>query len=380
MLLGRLARALPRLRVAAVATASGATVLYASSPTQCLFGAGPKADWDKIKAEIIALCDDDGAANPSVDNAPGSLGGGGYVAPMLVRLAWHSCGSYGKKANDGGSDGGTIRFCPEINHGGNAGLKHAIGCLAPIKENNPGASWADLIVYAGVVAIENMGGPSAGFTPGRTDAPSPGTAPTKDKRFTPDDRLPDAAQGAQHLRDVFYRMGFNDQEIVALSGAHAIGRCHTDRSGFWGPWTYGEAAFSNDYYKFLLEKKWTVKKTHEARATGTRLPCARPSIAALTRASLLLNSRAGGAVEGAEAVRGRRWEADDAADRHGADRGPKLQEVGQDLRRVGGGLLCRLCQGVPQAHRARLQGVSAVSPPSGADSPTPHLNSNISIL
>lgn len=164
---------------------------------------------------------------------------------MLVRLAWHSAGSYGKAKNDGGPNGGTIRYAPEINHGGNAGLKHAIGVLAPIKENNPGVSWADLIIYAGVVAIENMGGPVCGFTPGRSDAPSPNTAPSKDKRFTPDDRLPDAAQGAAHLRAVFGRMGFDDREIVALSGAHAVGRCHTDRSGFWGPWTYSEAGFSN---------------------------------------------------------------------------------------------------------------------------------------
>ena len=68
------------------------------------------------------------------------MGGGGYVAPMLLRLAWHSAGSYGKTANDGGSNGGTIRMRPEINHGGNAGLKHAIGLLAPIKENNPAVS------------------------------------------------------------------------------------------------------------------------------------------------------------------------------------------------------------------------------------------------
>jgi len=270
---GVFSRLAPRLRTLAAGGAATAIVASSTNSTaDCLFGfGGPTADWGKIKNEIVALCDDEGAANPSGDNAPGSLGGGGYVGPMLVRLAWHSCGSYGKATNDGGSNGGTIRMCPESNHGGNAGLKHAIGCLSTIKENNPGASWADLIVYAGVVAIENMGGPDCGFTPGRSDAPKPDTPPSKDKRFTPDDRLPDAAQGAQHLRDVFYRMGFSDQEIVALSGAHAIGRCHTDRSGFWGPWTYAESAFSNDYYKFLLEKKWTVKKSHEGKTwTGPK--------------------------------------------------------------------------------------------------------------
>jgi catalase (peroxidase I) len=189
----RLARlATPRVG-AAVAGSTFATAvagLQAPPAAECLFGlGGDKPDWTKLKKEIIALCDDEGAPNPSVDGAAGSLGGGGYVGPMLVRLAWHSAGSYGKAKNDGGSNGGTIRFTPEINHGGNAGLKHAIGALAPIKENNPAVSWADLIIYAGVVAIENMGGPQIGFTPGRKDAPKPDVAPSKDKKFTPDDRL-----------------------------------------------------------------------------------------------------------------------------------------------------------------------------------------------
>jgi len=263
-MLGSILRRAPRFVAIA---GGGAAFAAASTPSDCLFGFGaPKADWAKIEQELVASCDDEHAGNPSVDAAPaGSLGGGGYVGPMLVRLAWHSSGTYGKAASDGGSQGATIRLCPEMNHGGNAGLKHAVSVLAPIKENNPGASWADLIVFAGVVAIKNMGGPDAGFTPGRTDAICPFVAPSKDKRYTPDDRLPDGALGVQHLRDVFYRMGFTDQDIVVLSGAHAIGRCHTDRSGFWGPWTYGESSFSNDYYKFLLEKKWTLKKTHEGK-------------------------------------------------------------------------------------------------------------------
>jgi len=58
----------------------------------------------------------------------------------------------------------------------------------------------------------------------------------------------------------FYRQGFNDQEIVALIGAHALGRCHTDRSGYSGPWTNSPTTFSNDFYIQLLERKWTKKK------------------------------------------------------------------------------------------------------------------------
>ncbi len=57
----------------------------------------------------------------------------------------------------------------------------------------------------------------------------------------------------------FNRMGFNDQEIVALCGAHALGRCHTDRSGYLGPWTYTPTRFSNQYFVLLVSEKWTKK-------------------------------------------------------------------------------------------------------------------------
>jgi catalase (peroxidase I) len=58
-------------------------------------------------------------------------------------------------------------------------------------------------------------------------------------------------QAQDHLRVIFNRMGFNDQEIVALSGAHALGRCHTDRSGFEGPWQFSPTTFSNEYFRLL---------------------------------------------------------------------------------------------------------------------------------
>lgn len=55
-------------------------------------------------------------------------------------------------------------------------------------------------------------------------------------------------------------MGFNDQEIVALSGAHALGRCHKDRSGFDGPWTFSPTSFTNAYYQLLFDEKWQLRK------------------------------------------------------------------------------------------------------------------------
>jgi catalase (peroxidase I) len=65
-------------------------------------------------------------------------------------------------------------------------------------------------------------------------------------------RLPDAAKGADHVREVLGRIGMNDREMVALSGAHTVGKCHLDRSGFDGPWTSDHLKFDNEYFKLLL--------------------------------------------------------------------------------------------------------------------------------
>ena len=97
------------------------------------------------------------------------------------------------------------------------------------------------------MAIEHAGGPKIPFRLGRKDCDR--------DACTPDGRLPDAHQKQQHLRDIFYRMGFNDQEIVALSGAHALGRAHPDRSDFDGPWTTEPLKFDNEYFQNLLEPK-----------------------------------------------------------------------------------------------------------------------------
>lgn len=83
--------------------------------------------------------------------------------------------------------------------------------------------------------------------------------PNGDK-CTPDGRLPDASKAGDHLRAIFHRMGFTDREIVALSGAHALGRCHRDRSGYEGPWTRAPTTFSNEYFRLLLSEKWVPRK------------------------------------------------------------------------------------------------------------------------
>lgn len=197
-------------------------------------------DYNKVREEIAAILDVE-------DYDDGSVG------PIFVRLAWHASGTYCAKDGSGGSNGATMRFSPEADHGANAGLGVARGILERIKRDNPGISYGDLWTLAGVVAIEEMGGPQCAWRPGRVDAADASAC-------TPDGRLPDAAQGASHLRDIFYRMGMNDQEIVALTGAHALGRCHPDRSGFSGPWTRSPTTFSNSFFTELLQGKWTPKK------------------------------------------------------------------------------------------------------------------------
>ena len=101
-------------------------------------------------------------------------------------------------------------------------------------------------------AVQEMQGPTVAWRPGRQD---------RDVAYcTPDGRLPDGAKGQDHIRAIFGRMGFKDQEIVALIGAHALGRCHTDRSGFEGPWTFSPTVFSNDFFTLLLNEKWNYRK------------------------------------------------------------------------------------------------------------------------
>lgn len=199
------------------------------------------ADYAKIREEIKEIL-----AQPGYDY--------GHIGPVLIRLGWHASGTYNKADRTGGSNGATMRFPTEAKDGANAGLDKARAFLDAIKQKHPEISNADLWILASYAAIEEMGGPSIEFTPGRVDA-------TDEKACPPNGRLPDASKDRKHIRDVFYRMGFNDREIVALvGGGHAIGKCHKDRSGYDGPWTNAPISFTNLFFKEVLDNKWTEKK------------------------------------------------------------------------------------------------------------------------
>jgi len=218
--------------------AAGAIGVAATNP---IYASTPTPDYKVIREKIAKLIDK--------DNSNG---------PLFIRLAWHASGTYDKVTKTGGSNGATMRFEPESKHGANAGLGIARDLLEKIHKEHPEISYADLWTLAGVVAVQELGGPEVKWRPGRADK-------ADGSHCTPDGRLPDADKGKkeqtiQHVRDIFYRMGFNDREIVALIGAHAVGRGHTDRSGYSGPWTFDEFSFSNDFFVQLLERKWTKKK------------------------------------------------------------------------------------------------------------------------
>jgi cytochrome c peroxidase len=164
----------------------------------------------------------------------------------------HSSGTYDAETDTGGSNGAGMRYEAEGGDPANAGLQHARVFLEPVKEKHPWITYADLWTLAGVVAIEEMGGPSIPWKGGRTDY-------VDDSKLPPRGRLPDGAKGPDHLRWIFYRMGFNDQEIVALSGAHNLGRCHSDRSGFEGAWVNNPTRFSNQYFRLMLSLQWKKK-------------------------------------------------------------------------------------------------------------------------
>jgi len=232
----------------------GRRAFLASSVITTLVGAGfapaahakgKKVDYKAVAGDIASIIKDD----PN-------------KGPTLVRLAWHSSGTYDKMSRDGGSGGGTIRFKEELAHGGNAGLgETAVPWMEDVKAKyGDSLSYADLYTLAGVVAIKELGGPTIPWSSGRVDALDPSAV-------TPDGRLPNADSGppgadpsdAAHLRTIFNRMGFDDQEIVALSGAHALGRCHTTASGYDGPWTPTPTSFNNLYFSLLDTVKWTKR-------------------------------------------------------------------------------------------------------------------------
>jgi cytochrome c peroxidase len=188
---------------------------------------------------------------------------GTSIAPTLLKLSWNSSATFSRFDQSGGSCGATMRFSPECDWKSNSGLHIARNFLEPFKQKHPSLSYSDLWTLASVVAIESMDGPTIRWQPGRTDA-------TMETLSLPiyavtESRLP-RSNGMSledlvaNIKETFGRMGrLKYNEIVALCGAHGVGRCHADASGYDGPRTKSETKFSNQYFKVLLNETWTLK-------------------------------------------------------------------------------------------------------------------------
>lgn len=182
----------------------------------------------------------------------------GHYGPLLIRMAWHSAGTYRTFDGRGGASGGQQRFPPLNSWPDNVNLDKARRLLWPIKQKyGQKISWADLMILAGNVALESMGFKTFGFGGGREDFWEPqedtywGSEDTwlGDKRYSGDRELekplaavqmgliyvnpegpngkPDPVAAARDIREVFARMAMNDEETVALiAGGHAFGKTH----------------------------------------------------------------------------------------------------------------------------------------------------------
>lgn len=182
----------------------------------------------------------------------------GHYGPLMIRMAWHSAGTYRTADGRGGGGSGSQRFAPLNSWPDNANLDKARRLLWPIKQKyGQNISWADLFILAGNVALESMGFKTFGFAGGREDIWEPeqdiywGLEQEwlDDKRYSGDRELenplaavqmgliyvnpegpngnPDPIAAARDIRETFARMAMNDEETVALiAGGHTFGKCH----------------------------------------------------------------------------------------------------------------------------------------------------------
>ena len=214
-----------------------------------------KLDYAAVKRDLHALM---------TDSQPWWPADYGHYGPFFIRMAWHSAGTYRTGDGRGGAGSGQQRFAPLNSWPDNGNLDKARRLLWPIKQKyGASLSWADLMILAGNVAIESMGGPVFGFGGGRADVWEPekdvywGTEEKwvgeegNETRLQPDKQLelesplaaiqmgliyvnpegpggvPDALQSARDIRETFARMGMNDEETVALTvGGHTFGKAH----------------------------------------------------------------------------------------------------------------------------------------------------------
>ena len=206
-------------------------------------------DLDEVKADI------EDVLTTSQDWWPADYG---HYGPLMIRMAWHSAGTYRASDGRGGAGGGRQRFAPLNSWPDNANLDKARRLLWPVKQKyGKKLSWADLMILTGNVSMESMGFKTFGFAGGREDAYEPDPAvdwgpedemETQERFDEPGniqeglgasvmgliyvnpegpDGQPDPEASAKNIRQTFDRMAMNDEQTVALiAGGHTFGKVH----------------------------------------------------------------------------------------------------------------------------------------------------------
>jgi catalase-peroxidase len=258
-----------------------------------------KLDLKSVKKDLRALM------TKSQDWWPADFG---HYGPLLIRMAWHSAGTYRTGDGRGGAGHGNQRFAPLNSWPDNVNLDKARRLLWPVKQKyGRKISWADLMILAGNVALESMGFKTFGFGGGREDIWEPEKevywgAEDKwlaDKRYSGDRDLenplaavqmgliyvnpegpngnPDPIAAAKDIRETFARMAMNDEETVALiAGGHTFGKTHgagdakhvgpepeaagIEEQGFGWTSSYGKGK-ADDTISSGLEVTWTTTPT-----------------------------------------------------------------------------------------------------------------------
>ena len=232
----------------------------------------------------------------------------GHYGPFFIRMTWHAAGTYRNTDGRGGGGTGAQRFAPLNSWPDNGNLDKARRLLWPIKQKyGQKISWADLLILAGNVAIESMGGKTFGFSGGRPDIWGPEedihwgveTGWLENNRYKGDRELdnplaavqmgliyvnpqgpdgnPDPLASARDIRETFGRMAMNDEETVALvAGGHTFGKAHgagtedhvqsepegapIEQMGFGWTSSYGSGS-GRDAITSGIEGAWTANPT-----------------------------------------------------------------------------------------------------------------------
>ena len=258
-----------------------------------------KIDYDALKKDLNDLMTD------SQDWWPADYG---HYGPFFIRMTWHAAGTYRNTDGRGGGGTGAQRFAPLNSWPDNGNLDKARRLLWPIKQKyGKKISWADLLILAGNVAIESMGGTTFGYSGGRPDIWGPEedihwgveSEWLENKRYKGERELdnplaavqmgliyvnpqgpdgnPDPLASAHDIRETFGRMAMNDEETVALvAGGHTFGKAHgagaethvqsepegapLEEMGFGWTSTYGSGVGS-DTITSGIEGAWTANPT-----------------------------------------------------------------------------------------------------------------------